>query len=166
MKRSRTEIRATLVKAGRGAGLPLGLAEDLAAAATDLLSRDPAKAAQVTAALDPDPVGIAFTGPAAIDACLAGETPQTFSAPGTADLATAMIDLARRDRALAATLTRDGDTLTLTEGRGDPAPVPLGPVTVPEDHWQIWDSLAARTYVPETEASRAAGAGAGLTDND
>ena len=26
--------------------------------------------------------------------------------------------------------------------------------------------LAAKTYVPETEASRLAGAGAGLTDND
>ena len=27
-------------------------------------------------------------------------------------------------------------------------------------------ALAARTYVPETEASRLSGAGAGLTDND
>jgi hypothetical protein len=29
-----------------------------------------------------------------------------------------------------------------------------------------WQALAARNYVPETEQSRLAGAGAGLTDND
>jgi hypothetical protein len=29
-----------------------------------------------------------------------------------------------------------------------------------------WKALAALTYVPETEQSRQAGAGAGLTDND
>ena len=29
-----------------------------------------------------------------------------------------------------------------------------------------WSALAARTFVPDTAASRAAGAGAGLTDND
>ena len=166
MRRSRTEIRAALLKAGRGAGLPLGLAEDLATAGTDLLSRDPTKADQITTALDPDPTGIAFTGPAALDAAVAGDLPQSVHAHGTADLFAAMLDVARRDRGLQAALTRDGDTLTLAKGQGAPASVPLGPVTVPEDHWTIWESLAARTYVPETEASRTSGAGAGLTDND
>ncbi len=36
-----------------------------------------------------------------------------------------------------------------------------------EDHrWSVLEAFAARTYVPATAQSRAAGAGAGLTDND
>lgn len=37
---------------------------------------------------------------------------------------------------------------------------------VAEDVLAGWKALAARTFVPETEQSRRAGAGAGLTDND
>ncbi len=37
---------------------------------------------------------------------------------------------------------------------------------VDPEHWAQVEVLAARTYVPATEASRALGAGAGLTDND
>ena len=52
------------------------------------------------------------------------------------------------------------------------APAPLdrpltpGPISLDD---QIWDKimrLAAKSYVPASEASRASGAGAGLTDND
>ncbi|HAJ83567.1 MAG TPA: DUF3726 domain-containing protein, partial [Rhodobacteraceae bacterium] len=34
------------------------------------------------------------------------------------------------------------------------------------DEWQQLETYAALTYVPETDASRLVGAGAGLTDND
>lgn len=37
---------------------------------------------------------------------------------------------------------------------------------IPDDTMTYWQALAAKTYVPETEQSRNAGAGAGLTDND
>ncbi len=47
----------------------------------------------------------------------------------------------------------------------DPSPTTDG-VVVGESLWAEVSTLAARTYVPSTEASRLAGAGAGLTDND
>lgn len=39
-------------------------------------------------------------------------------------------------------------------------------LTVNLDHWEAIGRLAAQTYVPSSETSRIAGAGAGLTDND
>ena len=47
-----------------------------------------------------------------------------------------------------------------------PTPMPLGGVEVNNETWSELVALAAKTYVPESNASRAAGAGAGLTDND
>ena len=43
---------------------------------------------------------------------------------------------------------------------------PSGPCKVDKQIWQSLNSLAAQTYVPETESSRLSGAGAGLVDND
>jgi len=43
---------------------------------------------------------------------------------------------------------------------------PSSRADLPHDIYQGLDTLARRTYAPATEASRAAGAGAGLTDND
>jgi hypothetical protein len=45
------------------------------------------------------------------------------------------------------------------------APV-IGSVTVDEGNWKKLERYAHQTYVPATEASRLAGAGAGLNDND
>lgn len=42
----------------------------------------------------------------------------------------------------------------------------VGPVEVAAQVWQVLTGCAARTYVPASAASRAAGAGAGLSDND
>lgn len=39
-------------------------------------------------------------------------------------------------------------------------------LTIPNDFGDTLRTLAARTYVPSSDASRLAGAGAGLTDND
>lgn len=47
----------------------------------------------------------------------------------------------------------------------DPVPTTDG-VAVNDAAWTETTALAARTYVPSTEESRRAGAGAGLTDND
>lgn len=47
-----------------------------------------------------------------------------------------------------------------------PAIVPVDQIEVDAAQWERVSALAARTYVPSTEASRTAGAGAGLTDND
>lgn len=41
-----------------------------------------------------------------------------------------------------------------------------GPVDIDDDLWDGFADLAAKTYVPATDASRLAGAGASLSDND
>ena len=42
---------------------------------------------------------------------------------------------------------------------GPPAPIPIKLI-------KLLEKMASKTYVPESEASRLKGAGAGLTDND
>jgi hypothetical protein len=44
--------------------------------------------------------------------------------------------------------------------------LPPGGIAIPEHLWQRFDALAVLTYVPASETSRLAGAGAGLLDND
>ncbi|MFK7752193.1 MAG: DUF3726 domain-containing protein [Sedimentitalea sp.] len=46
------------------------------------------------------------------------------------------------------------------------SPVPAGPRDVPEDVIDGLSELAARTFVPASDASRDGGAGSGLSDND
>jgi len=45
-------------------------------------------------------------------------------------------------------------------------PAEIGRLTVEDKTWRVAKALAAKTYVPASEASRAHGAGAGLLDND
>ncbi len=59
------------------------------------------------------------------------------------------------------TITAKPDSLCDNE----PLPTTDG-VVVDDKSWAEAAALAAKTYVPSTEASRLAGAGAGLTDND
>jgi hypothetical protein len=46
------------------------------------------------------------------------------------------------------------------------ASLPAGGIAIADDLWQRFDTLARLTYVPASETSRLAGAGAGLLDND
>jgi hypothetical protein len=60
-----------------------------------------------------------------------------------------------------------GATLTLDLDVDTPNQIPaVSRVTLPDEIYRHWQSLAARLLVPESEASRLSGAGAGLTDND
>ncbi|NCG25841.1 MAG: DUF3726 domain-containing protein [Actinobacteria bacterium] len=56
--------------------------------------------------------------------------------------------------------------IEITEPRGQRFQPRRGAVTVDVDRWETICELAARIYVPATDASRLSGAGAGLTDND
>jgi hypothetical protein len=56
--------------------------------------------------------------------------------------------------------------IELVESRSQPASGAHGGVSIDEQHWHRVSVLAARIYVPATDASRLSGAGAGLTDND
>ena len=55
---------------------------------------------------------------------------------------------------------------TLAKMRSQPAVYLDGRVMTFDDLAQALTDLAAKTYVPDTAASRLGGAGAGLTDND
>ncbi|MEO1638474.1 MAG: DUF3726 domain-containing protein [Pseudomonadota bacterium] len=171
--RSINEVAGTVARAARGAGFPAGQAEDLGQVAA-YLAGIRADLAIVTAALQ-EPIGtpqvdwrqdgvtihkgpVILTGPTACDALVAGAAPITIADIAHAPLISAMLCL----RAL--TPWWEGRVLTL--GDCEILPAKPGPVNVPDQDWQVWSNLAARTYVPESAASRAAGAGAGLIDND
>lgn len=55
---------------------------------------------------------------------------------------------------------------THTEAAFTHHPRTAAEITAPPAIWSRLEALAHRTYVPATEASRVAGAGAGLSDND
>ena len=127
MRRSANEIAGQVMKAARGAGLPLDVAEDLSLA---------------SAALD---------------------------ARALLSLARDMADPARHGALVAACVEADGAcphsavaraVVEVIGGRN------LGARDVPAETWSVLDALAVRTYVPASDQSRAAGAGAGLSDND
>ncbi|MBK1869772.1 DUF3726 domain-containing protein [Aestuariivirga sp. YIM B02566] len=54
----------------------------------------------------------------------------------------------------------------LPRGLDQASPPKTGGVTIPDELWRRFTALAALTYVPASEHSRLAGAGAGLSDND
>ncbi|MCR9127812.1 MAG: DUF3726 domain-containing protein [Rhodobacteraceae bacterium] len=145
MRRSRAEITATVGKAARGAGLSLGIAEELCAAADHLNGEEIAKLADVLAR--PDDINALCE---TLDRVQAGEA-AALVPPGPAWLL----------RALALARGIDPDALAPQPEQARPAGT-----DVAEAGWDRLEALAARTYVPATAASRAAGAGAGLSDND
>lgn len=167
------EVGGMALKAARGAGISLGQAEDLARTAvylagtsgdvrsiTDAL-QEPTVAADVTWGDDTITINTgsaAVIGPIIRDAFAMGYNSATL-----ADLAQAPL--------IAAVLAENGVSLTwdgTTLARSDTTVIKLTckAVVIPAADWTIWRDLAAKTYVPESDASRLAGAGAGLTDND
>jgi hypothetical protein len=67
----------------------------------------------------------------------------------------------------AARVTVIGEVLDIIADVQQPAAkASLGRLTLPDTLFDKMNALAARILVPESDASRRAGAGAGLTDND
>ena len=169
MRLSGNEIAALAVKAARGAGLPLGHAEDMRAAAVLLAARG--DLAVMAAALDGDQkvpryddgriegARAAMVGPIAIDLVRCGaEILTQVDAP---DLVRALAEAAG-----GVEVTVQGDNLRLKPANRAAAALPEGPFEVSPEVIEALNIFAARTYVPASEASRLAGAGAGLSDND
>lgn len=152
--RSIYEIEAVAFKAARGAGVPLGHAEDFARAVAMLAMTRPQDLWCVTQALDS---GEVMQVPLAIDALRCGQDAVRLT--GT-PLIQAYLDRAALDC---------GTPMEWSGGMvryGGVLPVPkIVPTDVPPDVWDTLLGYAQRTYVPATEASRA-GAGAGAIDND
>lgn len=156
---SANEIETLVLKAVRGGGVPLGHAEDLASAARfldlDSLEHCPCRG--------PDAPVMAL--PRALDKVRIGDVPQVVEA-GPA-LAAAYFAAFEDVTGQAVAWHEDGAHVVMTGMKDtDGPPSPLGRRSVPDDIFQHLTDQAALTLVPESEASRAVGAGAGLNDND
>lgn len=158
-EKSANEIEALVLKAARGGGLPLGLAEDLAAATAFL---DLGKLTQCPC----HEGGAATIIPTALDRVAAGDGPQTV----TADAATIAAYVALAEHQCGQTLVWDTTDTGATFHRYEPVEQSAHPkvgrqrIPIALDAHLI--DMASKIMVPETEASRLGGAGAGLTDND
>lgn len=154
MKRSVAEISAVLAKAARGAGLPLGVAEELALAAPWMTGTELREIAALLDAVDRHGVLLDVCG--ALDELVCGRDARSVAVSPRVAVALAA------GRGLPAQVNDQG---ALKRAAQCPPPQ-SGPVELAAEDWTLLDRLAARTYVPSTEASRRAGAGAGLIDND
>ncbi len=150
-----------VLKAARGGGMPLGHAEDLckAAAFLDLEAMTTCPCSgQFVAALDL---------PLALDRLLAGLGPQTVQVEPTLVAAYCAVVMAEQGRSIDWRMDADQGRVVLSlSNDAGAAPRPLGRRLIPDTLRDHLEQLAAQILVPETAASRAAGAGAGLTDND
>lgn len=170
---SLNEVAGMVQKAAIGAGFPLGQAEDLGHVAFYLAGigsdlRPVTRALQeemhaVDVRWTPDAMTI-VSGPVVLIApCVRDAFAMGCKVVTLADVAHAPL--------VAAYLAAEGtaqawDGLEVRRSDTEILPVTYKPLTIPKSDWSVWNALAARTYVPETAASRRAGAGAGLTDND
>ena len=173
MKISLNEVGGLVLKAARGAGYAIGHAEDLSRLAMFLAGTgqslklvDAALAAgsnAPTVTWDDALVVIGagsnlIAGVIARDALLSGVAKAVMSDEAQVEMAKVLL--------ASEGYVPNADGLTLRMGGASEAPKPSGPVDLDDRYFAAWGALAAKTYVPETEASRLAGAGAGLTDND
>ncbi len=170
---SLNEVGGAVLKAARGAGFPLGCAEDLAAVAayfigiggkagviSDVLMETPTRA-KVTWEDDTLVVhegAAAIIAPIVCDAFKMGYNKAVLADPAHRTFVGAA--LAANDVSLM------WDGLTILRSDTNVITPTTKAVNIPQTDWAIWQGLAAKTYVPASEASRLAGAGAGLTDND
>jgi hypothetical protein len=167
------EVQGLVQKAARGAGIPVGQAEDLGRIAS-FLAGTGSSIAPITAALQ-EPIHAVdvrwadgrvdvIKGPAALiapiirDAFAMGCQTAVLNDTAHAPLVGAFLAQSGIAQKWDGKTVTPSDTTILT-----PA---CKAVTIPQTDWQIWLDFAARTYVPQSDASRLGGAGAGLNDND
>ena len=168
MSWSSNEVLTLASKAARGAGAPPWQAIEFGRAALRHLSagRDPADLVAALAALPGGPIltlpqrlaELVETGGVGEGAVASGEI-----ATDTPALALSYLEA----RPFETTATPGAQGIAVRLAVTEPARRTLPQrLALPEEIAARLEALAARTYVPESEASRRAGAGAGLTDND
>lgn len=168
-----------VMKAARGAGVPLGHCEDLALAAGYLAATDPVRLACLTAALAGPHRAVVTDLTAQVvmipdaRAAMAGPVAADLLRIGSAKIVLQNIDAPRLVIAFCAVQNicvdhnfEGADLVLQCSDRPAPVTPKASAVTVSAQLWAHLSDLAARTYVPASDASRLAGAGAGLTDND
>lgn len=163
MSFSVNEIQSLCIKAARGAGASSGCADRFGAAATRHLfaHRD---ARDLLTALAKLPLGPVATLPALVDGLLLLQTNVEVPKDATKALVESYVEaLPFRTQQCEA----ENDLLRAQIDTSQPAvPIKCKRLEVPVTVLNALKTLAAKTYVPASDASRIAGAGAGLTDND
>ncbi|MEM9549801.1 MAG: DUF3726 domain-containing protein [Pseudomonadota bacterium] len=148
MKVARAELYAQTLRAGRGAGISLGLAEELAEAAPWLSTKGVEAMARML--YEADSHGVLEQMAARLDRIQMGQNADSLAVPLTLMQAVAAgrgfgVEMGKRRLKPAAAIAR----------------AKPGPVQVSKEAWTCLTRLAKRTFVPATDASRASGAGAG-----
>lgn len=184
---SYNEVSSTARKAASGAGLPHGVAEEIGHAAAWLSARNVDAVGIVVRALSGNGPQSILAGLATVDALCCGEGPEEAALEGAdcSMLLMALAGVAAENAGLSLAVKReDGSLLSLDaacaclepatrlrlvrRGEGDTSKETLSPrpAATSEAAYAAALALAAKTYVPASDLSRAMGAGAGTTDND
>lgn len=163
MKVSANEVITLAARATRGAGAPPAQAAMFGRAAMFHLAAARSED-DLTAALEAFPQGPILTLPLVFIGILTEDCSDTPLPP---DVATELLQSYAEAQPFLTTLHPEGPQMQITVARKSPSPGPaIARITISEDLFTFLNHLAARILVPESEASRIAGAGAGLTDND
>ncbi|MEM6886797.1 MAG: hypothetical protein AAF636_01520 [Pseudomonadota bacterium] len=160
MSWSATEFKALSSRAARGAGAPPWQAEMFGAAAVQhLLAEEPIDVLDAALAALPE-------GPVLQIASLLLALQGRPGAPIelTENLPVALVRSYAASQSYS--LVIDTETGTATAFIGIPRRPVIGRIEAPDAFISSLKALAERTFVPESDQSRAAGAGAALSDND
>lgn len=164
MRVSRSEFEATVRKAARGAGWPPSLAEDLSRAAGALAATGGETALWAAVMIERDQRDLLANTIAAFELSLVGETATIPASSASTLLLVACERLVGSEHHVGFDLESDGPDLKIVVT--DEKPMKIVEIFIPKIAWERLQALAHKSYVPASEASRIAGAGAGLTDND
>lgn len=163
MKLSANEVMTLAARAARGAGAPPAQAVAFGRAVLFHLAADRPEG-DLVAALDALPGGAILTLPLAFARILTAPSRQTGLPP---DAPSCLLQSYAEAQPFATTLRTEGTQIQASADLESPGPAPTARrIAMSEDLYARLDHQAARILVPESETSRRAGAGAGLTDND
>lgn len=162
MRVSRSEFEATVRKAARGAGWPAALAEDLSRAAGALAATGGAGGELGLSIVEGDLRDILAATITAFELSLGGGASTVAGASG--DLLEGCSLSLGAEHGVGFEVDTADNIATISAGPENP--IEIVEIFVAPDVWGRLQALAHKSYVPASEASRLAGAGAGLTDND
>lgn len=185
MSHSRNEASALITKAAVGAGFPWALAQEISKAFSTIAQPTSSEWQALIDALVAPTEGMIFTthagllqienaricsaGPAVVDWLVAGMQRAELLELDCPVLLDAFLRAGQAEYGYAfMTETNENGVVQVTAKRNENPSISqsLPRIIFPQETYDALIGLAARTYVPESDASRLSGAGAGLTDND
>lgn len=181
-RRSEAEIRSLINKAGRGAGLSLGHSIEMSNLTPKLMS-DPELMFMMIDVLSEDHQKIcaevtgkkiliknakfAMCGPIVVDSLLSDLDEVVLEGlKWPALLRVLLINSQEKYGVFFKIDEIDESHLSIKLSRKNSFSQVRPPAPIPFNLIKLLEKMASKTYVPESEASRLKGAGAGLTDND